>query len=69
MKNASASQIIDVFRIKMQILDVIDDLIQTGRQMAIAVAARIAGGKKHRRSTRFVGILAFKVTLHHGQFI
>ena len=59
-------QISDVLLIKVKILDIIDDLIQAGRQ-GKAVAARI-DAVKGIENNGFV-LLALEVTLHHGQFI
>lgn len=66
LEKACASQVINIFRFKMQILDIINGLIQTAGD-GIGAAAWILAVKNVKYNT-FLG-MALEVALHHGQFI
>ena len=66
VKQLQASQIIDIFFLKGQVSDIVDDLVEAGCDGEAA-----AGGilpVKDVEDYSFI-VLVFEITLHHGQFV
>ena len=65
-EDAQPSQIIHIFIGEIQILDVIDDLLQSGHDR-IAALVRVVT-EEHVKDDSLV-FLCLKIALHHGQLI
>ena len=64
LKHIQASQVFNVAVIKMQVLNVLNDLLQSstdGKAVAVGI-----GPVKHVEYNGFVGVLFFEIPLHHG---
>ena len=66
LEKAGASQVVNVFLLKMQILDIINGLVKTAGN-GISTAAWILTIENVEYNA-FFGV-GFEITLHHGQFI
>ena len=67
VKNALFAQIGDVLLLKMQLADVVDDLLQACRDRKAAVVGDLA--EKHIEIDVLLIISVFKIAVRHGEFI
>ena len=66
-KQSGGAEVVNVIRVKMQVFNVVNDLVQTctdGISCIVGVSP-----EKCVKYHRFIGIFFFKIALHHGQLV
>ena len=66
IKDVQSAQVVDVIRIKMQVLNIFNDLFHSGAD-GIATTRRIGAVESVKHNG--VIVVVFEISLHHGHFI